>query len=306
MNTREQWLKERTTGIGGSDIAAVLGLSKWRTPLDVYRDKRGEAEPQPENSAMRWGRYLEPVVRQAYADETGREVRMLPDMLRHPEYAFLIANLDGFVAAGQPGTSVDRIFEAKTARSGDGWGEPGSDQIPREYALQVQHYMNVARCVVADVAVLIGGSDFRIYEVPSDPELQAMMMDAAAEFWERVQNGNPPEPVTYADAIARYGRSSRNDSVMATADVMDAVEHLREIKTQSKHLDSAKEEWEALLFIAMGECDTLIDATGNTLATWKAAAAPKRFDSAAFKSAHADMYEQFVRIGEPSRRLLIK
>lgn len=303
MNAREDWLQARTTGIGGSDVAAILGLSTWKTPLAVYQEKRGEIPPQPDNSAMKWGRYLEPVVRQAYADETGREVRVPTELIRHPLYDHMIANLDG-VAGG--GTELVRIFEAKTARTADGWGEPGSDEIPQPYLLQVQHYMEVTGVTVADVAVLIGGSDFRLYEVPADRELQEMLIDAEAEFWERVKKAEPPEPVTYSDVIERYGRASRTGIVMAGAEVLEAIKQLRELKTQAQHLELAEEGWKAVVLKAMGECDTLVDPAGKTLATWKLAAEPKRFDSAAFKAQHADLYELFVKLGEPSRRFLIK
>lgn len=306
MNAHEEWMQQRRTGIGGSDVAAILGLSRWRTPLQVYQEKRGELGPQPDNEAMRWGRYLEPVVRQAYADETGREVRVLRDMQRHPKHEFMVANLDGFIAADQPGTHVSRIFEAKTARSGADWGEPGSDQIPQAYLLQVQHYMEVTGFGVADVAVLIGGSDFRIYEVPADRELQQMLVEAEAEFWGRVQHGDPPEPVTVADAVARWGRSSSAELVTADDQTARAVSDLLDIREQRAALDAAEDEARAIVMKALGERDTLVDAAGKTLATWRAAAAPKRFDSTAFKAAHADLYSQFLKTGEPSRRFLLK
>lgn len=301
---REQWLEERKTGIGGSDVAAILGLSKWRTPLQVFQEKRGELPSQPDNEAMRWGRYLEPVVRQAYADETGREVRVPTGMLRHPERDFMVANIDGF--AGAEGQADLRLFEAKTARTAEGWGEPGTDQVPQVYLLQVQHYMAVTGIDVADVAVLIGGSDFRIYEVPEDRELQEMLIEAEAEFWSRVQRGEPPEPVSYADMQARYGRASRPASVVASADVERAVARLRTIKAEREALDAAEEEARAVVMGALGEADTLIDPAGKTLATWKCAAPAKRLDSAALKAALPDVYERFVKAGEPSRRFLVK
>lgn len=299
----EAWLAARRTGIGGSDVAPILGLSKWTTPLQVYMEKRGELQPQPDNPSMRWGRYLEPVVRQAYADETGLEVRVVPDMLRHSAHDFLIANLDGFVA---PSDAPRRVFEAKTARTAEGWGEPGTDQIPQPYLLQVQHYMAVTGFVAADVAVLIGGSDFRIYEVHEDRELQAMVIDACADFWARVQAGEPPEPISYADAKARFGRASVQAEVVADSDVMQAIAELRDLKVQQGHLEHAREQWQAVVMRAMGEADTLVDAQGRQLATWKAAAAPRRFDAATFKAHHPDLYGQFVAVGEPSRRFLLR
>lgn len=303
MNAREDWLQQRRTGVGGSDVAAILGLSKYKTPLQVYQEKRGEIAPQADNDAMRWGRYLEPVVRQAYADETGREVRVLDELVRHPLYEHMIANLDGFVI---PEAGTRRVFEAKTARTADGWGEPGSDQIPQQYLLQVQHYLAVTGFAVADVAVLIGGSDFRIYEVPEDVELHEMLFDAEAEFWGRVQRASPPEPVTVADAVARWGRASVADLVMADAEDLRAIDELRQLRTQREHLDLAEEQWKALLMRKLGERDTLVDKAGRALLTWKASAAPQRFDAAAFKVAHPGLHQQFIKPGEPSRRFLLK
>lgn len=183
---RELFLKERMTGIGGSDAAAALGLSPWRQPLELYMEKRGEIPPSDETEPMRWGTLLEPVIRQEYANRTGREV-IQPPMLRHAKHAFMIVHVDGI-------TKDDRIFEAKTARSSEGWGEPGTDAVPMAYTLQLQHSMLVAELHVSDLAVLIGGNDFRLYEIPADRELQEMMVEGEAVFWNHVQQGKPPEP----------------------------------------------------------------------------------------------------------------
>lgn len=297
--SREDWLLARTKGIGGSDVAGILGLSKWKTPLQVYQEKRGEIGPQPDNEAMKWGRYLEPVVRQAYADTTGREVRVPTEMLRHPELAFMLANVDGL-------TEDRRVVEVKTARTAEGWGEPGSDEIPQAYLLQVQHYMKVTAFPVADVAVLIGGSDFRLYEVPADPELQDMLVEAESEFWQRVVDANPPDPMTYADVLARFGRSSRAQSVVAGTAAADACAKLREIKEQREALDMLEEGARLHITKLLGEADTLVDAGGKVLATWKVQAGAKRLDGTALKVAHPAIYEQFVKVGDPCRRLLLK
>jgi putative phage-type endonuclease len=185
----------RMTGIGGSDAAAVLGLSKWKTPLQVYLEKLGQGGLMLDNEAMAWGRALEPVIRQQYAERTGRIVYLPDTALRHKEHDFMIANLDGYTDDG-------RVLEVKTARSGQEWGEPGSDEIPTNYLLQVQHYLTVTGFEWADVAVLIGGSDFRIYEIRADKDLQALLIEGEAEFWQRVQDRNPPDPKTAAE---RYG-----------------------------------------------------------------------------------------------------
>lgn len=296
---REQWLEQRRTGIGGSDIAAILGLSRYKTPLQVWREKRGEVIDDADNAAMRWGRYLEPVVRQAYADETGREVLLPSGILRHPTRPFMVASLDGF-------TEDRRVFEAKTARTAEGWGEAGSDQVPQAYLLQVQWYMAITGFAVADVAALIGGSDFRVYPIEADAELHELMIDAAAEFWRSVERGEPPEPLTVSDAVARWGRSSRADLVMADDAALRAIADLREIRTHRDQLERAEEAAKAIVLRALGECDTLVDAHGKTLCTWRASAGATRFDAKAFAAAHPALHAEFMRQGEPCRRFLLK
>lgn len=193
MTTSErlEWLKNRQTGIGGSDVAAILGLSKWKTPLDVYNAKIAENPVEESNASIEWGNRLEPVIRQKYADVTGIPVTIPNTTFRHPEHPFMIANVDGLLPDGS-------VLEIKTARSGADWGEEGTDEIPEYYLTQVQHYMAVTGAKMCDVAVLIGASDFRIYHVDFDPEIAAMLIEEEKAFWQRVIDRNPPAPRTYA------------------------------------------------------------------------------------------------------------
>ncbi len=291
-------MDDRRNYIGGSDAAAVLGISSWKTPLQVYREKRGELGSIPDNEPMLWGRALEPVIRQQYAERTGRVVRVPENIIAHQKHAFIRGNLDGV-------TDDHRVLEVKTARSGQDWGEPGTDEIPKEYLLQVQHYMAITGLKVADVAVLIGGSDFRVYEVPADRELQEMLIAGEAEFWQRVVDGNPPEPMSLADVQAKFGRTSKDAAIEASPEVLAAFETIKAIKEQIKAIETSQEASRAIIMKAMGEADTLT-CGGRTIATWRLAKASNRFDSGAFKAAHPDLYEQFVKTGEPSRRFLIK
>lgn len=297
--SRVQWLDARRAGIGGSDVAPILGLSKWRSPLDVYLDKRGEGGADQDNEAMLWGRALEPVIRQQYAERTGRVVRLPESILVHPQHAFMLANVDGV-------TDDRRVLEVKTARTGQEWGEPGTDEIPEAYALQVQHYLCVTGYQVADVAVLIGGSDFRLYEVEADADLQGMLVEAEAAFWQRVVDGVPPDPVTFEDARRRYGSSDAAGEVVADAEAYAAWADLCDVRRIAKEIDEREKAAKAVLMRALGETGDTLTTDGKTLATWKLAKAPMRFDTTAFKTAHPDLYAQFAKPGEPSRRLLLK
>jgi len=299
--TRAEWLQERRRGIGGSDVAAILGLSSWRTPLDVYLDKTGQRVDRDEdNPAMYWGRTLEPVIRQHYADTTGRNVIQPNGILIHPEHAFMFANVDGVTEDG-------RVFEAKTARTASGWGEAGSDDVPDAYALQVQHYMAVTGLPVADIAVLIGGSDFRVYHVEADPDLQADMIMEESEFWQHVIEQRPPEPVSFAEVVQRWGKSGRTGNVMATPDAEAAWKKLVKLRADNKINAEFEDELKAVICKALGDQgDTLITSTGTVLATWKQSKPAMRLNVARLTEDHPDLVAQYREASEPTRRLLIK
>jgi putative phage-type endonuclease len=213
---RDQFLQERMLGIGGSDAAAVLGLSERKTALDVFLEKRGQKLDEPETDDQLFGRLLEPVVRDEYARRTNRVVEHGPHLkLRHERHPFIIGHPDGLVKSERLG------YEGKTARTDRGWGEPGTDQIPQEYLIQVQHYLLITGYVAWDVAVLIGGQGFRIYHVEPDLELHEMIIEAEADFWARVERGDAPAPDWKSphtlSAIRRLFPGTNGETIPATA-----------------------------------------------------------------------------------------
>ena len=294
---RTEWLKRRQTGIGGSDVAAILGLSKWKTPLDVYNAKIEETPSEESNPSIEWGNRLEPVIRQKYSDVTGLSVKCPNETFRHPEHSFMIANVDGICSDG-------RILEIKTARTGADWGEEGTDEIPDYYLTQVQHYMTVLGAQCCDVAVLIGASDFRIYHVKADPELEAMLIEEERAFWKRVEERDPPAPRTYAEAATLF-RVSTAQRIDANEEVAQAAEELARIKIEADALKKREDEAKAKITTYMKDADTLMLGT-TILATWKTSKPAARFDSASFKAKHPDLYHEFLKTGEPSRRFLLK
>jgi len=290
----QDWLEQRRRGLGGSDAPAVCGISPWKSPYQVYLEKRGETEPQEDNEPMFWGRALEPIIRQRYADETGRTVVVPQQSLFHPKIEFMLASLDG-IADGE------RVLEVKTARMPTGWGEAGSAEIPDIYMIQVQHYLAVTKLSVADVATLIGGNDFRIYEVPADTELQDLIIEKETAFWKMVQDGTPPDPVSFADLKQRFGSMSKAIRVQADQDVLAAIHRLKQIKELIKEEELMK----AIIMAALKEADTLIDGE-SVLATWKAGKGATRFDQKEFQNSNPKLYAQFLKESDPVRRLLIK
>lgn len=295
MNARQEWLAARRQGIGGSDAAAILGASRYKTRADVWLDKTGRAPEIEESQPMHWGTVLEPVIRAEYMARTGRDV-IQPPMMACEEFPWMLANLDG--------VSGDRILEIKTARNDADWGEPGTDDIPLEYSAQVHHYMIVTGLMVADVAVLIGGSDFRIYTIEADRELHQAMIEREREFWHLVETDTMPDPVDAREVQALFARDN-GATVQASEAVYLACQRLKDVRDQLKQTEAEKELLESQIKCAIGEA-AAIEIDGMTLATWKAAKDSSKFDSKAFEAAHPDLFKQFLKTTPGSRRFLLK
>jgi len=258
--SRKDWLKERQKGIGGSDVAGILGISPFVTPLDVYLDKIGESEEKPDNPSMAFGRLMEPVLLQQYQNVTGESLVSDLQPIISPKHEFMRANLDGLTKSG-------KVLEIKTARTNNGWGEPGTDEIPDYYLTQVQHYLAVTEMPIADVAVLISGCEFLVYTVEKDLELQEMLIEKEAKFWEMVQKRTPPDPVNLKDIIKIYPRSLKN-GIEANQDVIEQIGLLKSLKEQIKDLEEIKEQKELFIKDFIREHDGIL-MDNNPLVTWK-------------------------------------
>jgi len=279
---RAQWLVNRRKGIGGSDVAAIMGLSPYRTPLDVYLDKIGEGADQPDNTAMKFGRLLEPVLLDLYQQETGQVLIPVAVNYCHPQHDWMRASLDGATST--------RIVEIKTARSGDAWGEIGTDQVPDYYLTQVQHYMMVTGYTVADIAVLIGGSDFRIYTIYADTDLQQLLFDKERNFWLRVLDRIPPDPINTSDLIKRYPKPLES-SVEADPDLLEKIARLSVINEDIKALELISDNLKTDLQMAIGAAEG-IAFYGKPLVTWKAQTT-NRFDQKSLQTDHQSLFDQY-------------
>lgn len=193
----------REEGIGSSEVAAALGLNPWRSAWSVWAEKSGLVPPFQGNAATEWGTRLEPVIAAAWSDETGLPVREVRTY-QHPVEEWAFASPDRLFSDDDG----DAILEVKTAsiNAASDWGEPGTDAIPRHYRIQVAWQMYVTGIQRAEVAVLIGGSDFRRYVIPHAPTLEAAIASRAKAWWERhIRDGHEPEMTGTASEKAELG-----------------------------------------------------------------------------------------------------
>jgi putative phage-type endonuclease len=186
--TRADWLAARRLGLGASDAAIALGLSTYRTPLDLYLDKAGLREDEPaESEAMRWGSLLEDVIRREFA-RRHRPVHYAPHVIhRNTTRPWLAASLDGILPDPNIGPGVLEI-KTTSAFQGNDWME----EPPVAYQIQVQHALHVTGCTWGIIAVLIGGQRLVLFDIARNETFVAMMLPRLEEFWRRVQAKDPP------------------------------------------------------------------------------------------------------------------
>ena len=304
------FLQERKNGVGGSDVAAIIGISKWATPLDIFERKTGRAPEQEETPAMYWGTTLEAVVADEFAKRTGWKVERCETIRRE----WRIANLDRVVTLPDGSKAV---LECKTANaySDMAYGESQEEGIllgiklepaiiPDYYQTQVQWYLHLTGYQKAYLAVLIGGQDYRIFEIARDDDLIQKLDEACEDFWvNHVLKDIPPEPICASDAERLYAGKQKEQDPLDEAD-NEAATLIAEYTTaqlQSRALDKQMEAIKEKLIGILG------DRKGLAIAGKKAVSFViseyNKFNSAKFKKEHADLYEQYQ---EPTTRSLFR
>lgn len=189
----EAFQAERMSIVGGSDIGPICGVNPWRSEMDVFMEKIGAVGPPEQNENMKWGLIHEPAVIQEFRDQFHAEVKVDVPLIRHPKFPHIGYHADGLLLGddGKPTALIEAKAPDKFARST--FGEPGTDDIPRTYFLQVQQGMGLFDLDRTFVPVLFGGNRWMYFEVARDRKLAADMIKIANVFWQRVIDRNPPE-----------------------------------------------------------------------------------------------------------------
>lgn len=290
-----EFLARRMAGIGGSDIAAVLGLSPYKTALQLWMEKTGRDTSEPDGAAlerMHWGVVLEDVVARHYAEVRGVKIQRINQQLVHPECAIALANIDRAVLEeGKRARWDDKagrvlgarnVLEVKTAhalaQSSAEWGEAGTDAVPQQYWTQCQWYMGITGLPFADLAVLFGGQKFVTYTIPFERELFDDLLAEAERWWRAHVVADLPPPATTEDDARRLWAShvaGRERIVDVT--VAEAVDTLRAIKAEAKALEAREQAARDVICAAFGDAEA-ISYMGRKLATWKQNKASQRTD----------------------------
>jgi len=307
MLINQDFSVDRSKYIGGSDIGAILGLSRFRSPLEVWMEKTGKETKKADSLPLRFGSFAEDFVAREYSRATGFELIHDESIYIHPEHAFMSAHIDRFVLE-VGSSSPARILECKTANpfSSGEWGEIGSDEVPMSYLCQCIWYMAITAIDKTDLAVLFGNSDFRIYEITRDQALEELVIAKATTFWnEHVLKDIPPPAQNEADCQTLFSKGDPAKSIEAGQETLELTKRLHalnsEIDVREEEISSIKQT----IMQSMEDAETLTFA-GKVLATWKAPKPSFRLDSKRFELEHPDLAMSYKLPIQNSRRLVIK
>ncbi|WP_028310958.1 YqaJ viral recombinase family protein [Derxia gummosa] len=293
---------DRQKYLGGSDVAAILGISPWRTPLDVFLDKvrgREEITDPAKLKVLRRGTRMEPYILDLLAEEEGIEIVARGERYLDPTHDFIAAEID---AETDDGRNIE-IKSSSPFKSRE-WGEQQTDRIPVYYAAQAMHGLMVTGREQAIFGVLIGSDDFRVYRLDRDEETIAAIREKEVEFWQRVQANDPPAASTVDDVLRFYGPKDDGAALTAPAHIAEAVAQLKQLKADVKDREGEIERIEEEIKVFLGPAATLLGANGKPLATWKAQTSV-RLDGKALEAAHPDLAAKFKKATE-TRVLRIK
>lgn len=298
------WLLSRRRGIGGSDVAKILGLSKYSSPYQIWMDKTGKIEinTSETSEAAYWGHQMEEVVAQEFAKRTGKQVEESKQIYFHKDYPFLLANVDRLVVG------EDAILECKTASEylKDAWE---GDEIPIAYLAQVQHYLNVLDKPKAYIACLIGGNKFVWKEIQRDDELIEQMTEKLVDFWENYVLADVAPSVdgnasTTEFLNKMYGKDYHDHSIELNAQQIQDLKNLKELKKYESDIKEQINGIENRIKNALGESEATFGNSMEYKVSWKSFSRVT-VDSKLLKSKYPEVYENVTNKSE-SKRFTVK
>jgi putative phage-type endonuclease len=303
----------RAKSLGGSDIGAILGLSKYRSAVDVWMEKTGKPQPTLDSLPLRFGSFAEDFVANEYARATDANLLQYESGLIHPKYSYMHGHVDRFICShpilfdDEGNLLADRILECKTANpfTAHEWGEVGSDQVPLTYLVQCAWYLAITGLQRADLAVLFGNADFRIYEIQRDVELEDMIIARAKDFWEQHVLLDVPPPAQSESDYKQLFPQSTSKTIEAPKETCELIKKLKSINEQIEIYAQEVSSIKQSIMSQMQDAEVLT-YQNQVLATWKAPKASTRLDTKKLSSEHPDLVQSYQMQVANSRRLVIK
>ncbi len=304
---RTEWLKNRTTGIGGSDSSVILGINPWKSKLELWTEKVTGNIVENNTPDLYWGKKLEPFILEEYVEKTKRNVKAGMyeyENIVSKEYPFMRANLDGVIEDKERGKGV---LEMKTKGAYIKWNEA----VPDYYYSQIQHYLCVTGFSWASFAVLdFGKKDLFWCDIEKDEKFIKKLIEEESKFWKLVQDKVPPE-VDNSKACEsflkeKYSKEEPEKEIDLT-DNDEASDWALILKLTREQIEPLKEK-ELLcknnLMNIIGNAEVAI-GKGFKI-TWRSPKDKNIFDEERFKENYLNLYNEFIKSESQSRRFTIK
>ncbi len=316
LNEEINWLARRRRGIGGSDIAAIIGIDRFRTPLDVYLSKVNNEE-QIESEEMESGRILENTIISWYRDKIKKEniyyeppKSIMP--YKHHKYDFMLATPDRLVYDKTiTFEDMNNKSDEEIVKIAKGIAEVKNTSIRVEepfdsWICQIQWYMNILGKEQGEIVWLSSGTKLKYKEIELNPKLISILEEAAIEFWEKhILTQIPPEPVSKEDLKKVYRQSVEGKTVEANPLIYETAAKIKKLRDEINDKSQELDELETIIKFYMKDAEALT-YNGDLLFTYKTTKPTKIFNSKLFQEKYPDLYNEFLIDKEGYRKFLIK
>lgn len=301
MQDQAAWLAMRNKGLGGSDIATVMGLNKYKSPLRLWMEKTGQLDEEDlsDNQYVRFGQKFEPVLAECFTEDTGLKVRRV-GLMQHDDHPWALASIDRMIV-GQ-----NELLEIKTggAFTGKNWD---GDEIPDSYYCQVQWYLFVSGCERAHIYCLIGGNKPIYKVVERNEEDIKRIFEDAKEFWHKVENNIMPDIDGHEDTgelLKERYQGGYGGQISLPSDIGKLLVDREAYEKDIAVLTAAVEEIDNKIKFEMGNFETA--KVGDRKITWKLYGGKKTIDIELLQTELPEVYNKYLKIGNPYRKFEIK
>ena len=297
--SREDWLKYRKMGIGGSDAGAICGLNPYSSAMQVYYDKTSAVTEDEDKEAMRQGRELEQYVAERFMEATGLKVRRANAIFMHEKNPFMLANVDRLIVGENAGLECKTV----SAYNADKWKDGA---IPEHYQIQCHHYMMVTGAQSWYIAAVILGIRFVYQKIERDEELIQYLSQIESNFWnEHVMKGIMPDPdgsKVCEEILRKYYPNATKEKTILLPDFKEKLQRRDELVDLMNRMEQEKNSIEQEIKLQMGDSESAV--CENYRINWSNVLS-NRIDTKRLKEEEPEVYAKYLS-SSSSRRFQIK
>lgn len=292
---------ERINYLGSSDAAAVLGLSRWKSPLAVWAEKTGQIEPEDisDKMAVRLGQKMEQVIAELFTEDTGLELEEVPETIYHPAHRYIAANLDRRVKGTKVLVEIKNVGQFSKSEWMNG-------NVPTEYAAQVMHQLMVTGYDYGWLVAAVGNSDLIIKKIERNEVALNTMLEREIDFWTTyVVPRTMPMQVSSSDkpVLDALFPEAEPNTVMNLSDAEAAIiESVQAMEADLRQLEGQIEQGKNRLRLALGDAES--GTVGPHTVRWSNLVST-RMDVTAIKEAEPEIYKKYAKT-TTTRRFLIQ